>query len=241
MLQSTRGILLHTFSYSDSSVIAKIYTLNFGLQSFILKGVKSPKSKIKTSALQVLTLLDLVIYHKQKEGLQSLKELKAEPILFHLQNEIAKTSISFFLAEIILKSLEEGDPNPAMFYFLENCILTLNEQQNSCSNFHLVFALQLSKHLGFAPLGAYQAKAPYFNLMEGNYQPGMPIHSNCLNQTESELWSNISHCALQQSHLLSIGRSQRQLMLEKIICYYQLHLPNWGSVRTLDILENIFN
>ena len=68
MDHKTRGIILHTIKYSESSVIAKIYTEKFGLLSFLVKGVRASKSKNKASMMQPLTLLDMVISYRETRG-----------------------------------------------------------------------------------------------------------------------------------------------------------------------------
>ena len=64
MLEKTRGIFLHAVKYSETSLIATIYTEVYGRQSFIINGVHSKSSPVKASAFQPLYLLDLEIYYK---------------------------------------------------------------------------------------------------------------------------------------------------------------------------------
>ena len=73
MLHSTKGIVFHSLKYSETSIIVKIYTELFGIQSYLVKGIRNQKSKIKPGLFQSLTLLDLVVYHKERQSLQSLK------------------------------------------------------------------------------------------------------------------------------------------------------------------------
>ena len=61
MIESTKGICLHYYKYSENSVIAKIFTENFGLQSYVIKGVKNKKSKNKLNILQSLNIVQLEV------------------------------------------------------------------------------------------------------------------------------------------------------------------------------------
>jgi DNA repair protein RecO (recombination protein O) len=78
MLHKTRGIGLSYLRYRESSIITKIYTEAFGIQTYIVNGVRSSKSKNNRIALfQPLTLLDMVVYHKNKEDtVHRISELK---------------------------------------------------------------------------------------------------------------------------------------------------------------------
>ena len=94
MLHKTRGIVLKTFNYSETSLIVHVLTEKFGTQSYLLKGVRKNKTKIKMSMLQPLHLLDMVVYHKPNGGLQSIAELKNDPILSEIPYNIIKTSLN---------------------------------------------------------------------------------------------------------------------------------------------------
>ena len=76
MYTKTRGIVLHTVKYSETSVIAKIYTERFGLVSYIIKGVRSVKSKTKASLLRPLTLLEMEVANRENKQLQFIKEFR---------------------------------------------------------------------------------------------------------------------------------------------------------------------
>ena len=52
MYHKTRAIVLHCIKYSETSVIAKIYTEKLGMQSYMVKGVRAAKSKSKAAMLQ---------------------------------------------------------------------------------------------------------------------------------------------------------------------------------------------
>ncbi|MDR2283209.1 MAG: recombination protein O N-terminal domain-containing protein, partial [Sphingobacterium sp.] len=45
MLQKTKGIALKTTNYSESSIVAQIFTENLGLQSYLINGARKPKAK----------------------------------------------------------------------------------------------------------------------------------------------------------------------------------------------------
>ena len=70
MIHKTRGIVLRTVDYSDTSLIAKIYTEQFGIQSYLIKGAKRKRASIKANLFQPLALLELEVYKKEKQQLQ---------------------------------------------------------------------------------------------------------------------------------------------------------------------------
>ena len=74
MIANTQGFVLRTIPYSESSVIAKIFTQHNGLQSFIIKGVRSAKGRNKQNMLQPLSYIDFTFYQNSKAEIKYIKE-----------------------------------------------------------------------------------------------------------------------------------------------------------------------
>src|SRR5690349_2690466 len=104
MYLKTRGIVLHTVKYSETSVISKIYTEKLGLQSYIVKGVRSAKSKSKAALLQPLTLLEMEVSHRENKQLQFIKEYTRAHNYQSIPFHVLKSTIALFLLEVISKS-----------------------------------------------------------------------------------------------------------------------------------------
>src|SRR3990172_7140574 len=122
MIYKTRGIVLHHIKYSETSVIAKIYTELFGLQSYLINGVRSQKAKVKANLLQPLSLVDMIVYHKEKKGLQRIRDVSGNPPLSSIPYDFPKSSVALFIAEILYKSIREEEANTNMFEFIFHSI-----------------------------------------------------------------------------------------------------------------------
>ena len=102
MLQKTQGIALSYLRYRETSIIARVYTEEFGLQSYIVNGVRSAKSKNNRIALfQPLTLLEMVVYYKNDRDLHRLSEVKTNHPFQSLPFEVAKSTIALFVTEML--------------------------------------------------------------------------------------------------------------------------------------------
>src|SRR4051812_40998701 len=113
MLHKTRGVAISYIRYRESSIIAKIYTELFGIQSYIVNGVRSSTSKTNRIALfQPLTLLDLVVYHKEKsDNVRRISEIKCYNPFNTLPYNVVKSSLALFVTEILGKTLKEEEAN----------------------------------------------------------------------------------------------------------------------------------
>jgi DNA repair protein RecO (recombination protein O) len=119
MLTKTRAIVIKTINYSENSVILKCFTEEFGLQSYLINGVKNKKGAIKPSHLLPLNLLDLDVYHQLNKNLQRIKELKCQPIIKNMHYSLLKSSIGIFIGEVLNKTIQaENQADKNLFEFL---------------------------------------------------------------------------------------------------------------------------
>ncbi|TAF79259.1 MAG: DNA repair protein RecO [Sphingobacteriales bacterium] len=241
MLYKTAGIVLKTSNYAENSVIAKIYTEKFGLQAYIINGVKKPKAKIRMNMLQPLSLLDMVVYHKQNAGIQRIAEASPSPILLSIPYHIVKSSVALFLNEMLYKSLKQPNHEPLLFNFLTNSILYLDQTEDKCKNYALVFLLKLTRFLGFSPDMSFADTATYFDLNNGIFVNSTPHHTQFLDKNNLKNWLKILRCSLTETYLLVLSASDRKFFLEKILCYYAIHIDGFGEVKSHLVLEEVLN
>jgi DNA repair protein RecO (recombination protein O) len=240
MLHKTRGIVLRTVNFSDTSIVTKIYTEEFGVQSYLIKGAKRKNASIKANLFQPMSLLDLVVYKKEKKKLQIMKEAGVEIYYNSISNDPAKTSILFFLNEILLKCLQEEENNPELFSFLHESMQMLESAEKNISNFYLIFLVRLSRFLGFYPQGKYSETNLFFDLQEGGFTKTEPMHPNCLGGENSKLLGKLLISDYYSMEGLALSGKERKTMLDILLHFYQLHLSNMGSISSHKILEQVF-
>jgi DNA repair protein RecO (recombination protein O) len=243
MLHSTKGIVFHSLKYSETSIIVKIYTELFGLQSYLIKGVRNSKSKIKPGLFQSMTLLDLVVYHKEQQSLQSVKEVHLAVPFKTIPFDIRKSSVTLFINELIYKAIREEESNPDLFGFVWNTFLLLDETEESVTFFHILFSLRLMHHLGIFPQNNYSARFRVFNMREGLFQPNIPGHPYYLDPGNSLLFHNLLATCDGRDAMncvsAKIKPETRDQMLETILVYYQLHLPGFKGLQSHHILHDV--
>ncbi len=238
MLHQTKGITLKITNYSESSVVAQIYTAAFGLQSYLINGARKPKAKISVNMLQPFHLLDLVVYNKENNNLQRIKEAQHSPVLKHVPLDIVKSSIALFLNEILYKVLRHQAPDKQLFEFLENAIMWLDESEEGLANYHLIFLLKLTHYLGFKPSFTDQ---PYFDLIEGHFVSILPPHVYTLQEPYTSLLRELANSTFSNCNKIKLKRADRSYLLQKLVDYYRLHTENFGELNSLYILEEIFD
>ncbi|MCP4551017.1 MAG: DNA repair protein RecO [Bacteroidetes bacterium] len=241
MISTTKGIVFHQIKYSETSLILKIYTENFGLQSYIAKGARSKKSKISPSVLQHLSLIELVANHKEKNSLSFLKEIRSDYQYSSIPYNVYKSSILIFVNELVYRSIREEEKNQELFNFLTSAIQWLDLSESRFSNFHLVFAIQLSRYLGFYPKNNHSKLNCHFNLQEGIFTNILPRHENYLDDAVAKQFSQLIEASYEKMSLVALNNNSRNVLLERIIEYYQLHLPNFGKIKSLEVLRTVLS
>ncbi len=240
MIIKTKGIIIRTKKYSESSIIADIYTEEKGLRSYIVSGVRAKKSKFPPGLLQVMSLVDMVAYHRDEKSLTRIKEVRAAHVYQRLPFETARRSVGIFMAEITRKTIKESEENKELFDFLFDSFVLLDETEHSVANLHLSFMVNLSSYLGFMPGGERTADTPFFDLKEGNFVPYGFEHTYFLPEDLSAILNKLLLFPPERAHEIPVSRGQRKLLVGHLLDYYGLHIENFPKINSHGILEEIF-
>src|SRR5919205_1461784 len=144
MINKTKGIVLRNVKFGETSLVVSMYTELYGLQSYLVNGVRttSKRGTSKASLFQPASILDLVVYHNEFKNLQRLKEFKWSHLYQHIFSDIIKNAVALFMIELLSKCLKEPETNVELFYFVEDAMLHLDSASDTVTaNFPLYFAL----------------------------------------------------------------------------------------------------
>jgi DNA repair protein RecO (recombination protein O) len=241
MLHKTRGIIFRVTKFRETTVVAHVYTELFGLQGYIINSVRMKNALIKQNVLHSLSLVDLVVYHKDRKGLHHAAEIYRNPVLQNIPGNVLKTSIILFLNEVLCNAMKEEEPNQQLFDFLFHRVQILDMQSPVNSNFHLYFLIQLSRYLGFYPTENYSETNSIFNLQDGMFQSSIPIHPFYIENSLSPLFNELIKLSLNFSSDIKIHTNERRLLIEKILQYYSLHIAGFGETKSHKVLEEILS
>jgi DNA repair protein RecO (recombination protein O) len=238
-LHKTSGIIFHTSPYGNTSIVAKIYTQKFGLQSYIVNNVRSNKAKNKNNFFQPLSLVNLVVYHKPATGLQRISEISFSHTLHSITQNIIKTTQALFITEVLYRSIKEEEANEELFHFIQTSVLFLDDEKENYLNFHLLFMMKLTIHLGFKPDGNYSNQNNVFNLQEGVFQSSIPHHSHYIMDDVAKLFHQLITLSYEESRNITINKTLRNQMLEILLLFFSLHLPGGFKVQSHLVLREI--
>lgn len=241
MISQSKAIVLHHLKYSETSVIATLYTEAFGRQSYIINGIRSPKSKQKTGLLQPLFLLEIEAYHKAGREVQRLKEFRLDKVYQTIPFDVVKSTIAMFLSEIMYKTIRNEETDAELFQFIYESLIHFDLMKEGSSNFHLWFLANLLRFLGLQPQNNYNPTYQWFDLKNGKFLISKPIHPNTPNLEDSRFLSELFALDYHAMNTFSISGNQRSRLLEFLLEYYTIHFEKIGKINSLKILGEIFH
>ena len=246
MLHNTKGIVLRTVKYGETSVIVSIYTELFGIQSYLVNGVRksSKRSSGSAAAFQPAALLELVVYHNDLKQLHRIREFKWSYLYEHIFFDVKKNAVSMYMVELLQKMFKQPEENPALYHFIEDAFMHLDRASDAVvGNFALYFALHLPVFFGFRIEDNFQQGATdILDLQEGIFVSSIPNHPHFIDGPMAELSSHLLK-VMQPSELeqLKLNQSMRRQLLHAYGDYYALHLPDFGKMRTLPVLQELLS
>ena len=232
--------MLHTTQYAETSVIAKIFTRQLGVRSYILKGVRKGGSRTKQNLLQPLSYLDLVVYNNPKTQLNYLKEIaphggQKTVVSDDMSDEAIHNALRFFMTELLYKTLREEEPMPELFDYVVDSA-QFNGDGQTLSHQPILFLLTVSRHLGIEPLDNYSQREPLFDQQGGRF---CFAGENTLNQSTSQLLHYYLQAVNSGEPIPLTTLSQRTELINRLLEYFQLHLAEFRNFKSHEILHTV--
>ena len=240
MSTKTQAIVLHAIKYGETRLIVDMFTKVFGRQAFIVSIPKTPKGKVKKQFFQPLTILEIETDIRPRQQLQKLHDVRLAAPFASIPFEPDKLAISLFVAEFLYYALRSEQRNELLYEYLENSIVWLDGQQSSFANFHLVFLLRLTRFLGFYPNLDDYKDGDYFDLRESVFMPMPPVHRDFLHPEEAQKVQLMMRMDFPTMHLFRMSHQERNRLLEVSLKYYRLHLPDFPEMKSIEVLQALY-
>lgn len=242
MTHKTKGIVLRTTKYGETSVVVAIFTELFGIQTYMVNGVRTTKkSAAKANHFQPGAILEMIVYHNELHTMQRIKEFKWDYLYDQVLSDVIKNSIALYMVELLQKCLPQPEQNIDLFYFCEDALIQLDTANRGVTaNFALYFALHLTHFFGFRMNDDHDAEQHLLDLQEGNFVTEQPAHGDFIDGEHAIITSQLLK-VMQPFELedIKLNHDTRKILLLHYQTYYALHMPNFGIMKTLLILHEV--
>ena len=240
MYEKLKGIVLNTIRYSDKHNIVHIYTDGRGLMSFAVPQGKTSAARMRNAMLMPLSLIDLEAGVRHGRELSILREVRRNYPLATLYSDPIKNAIALFISELLAHVIQEPEGNDPLFRYIEQSVQLLEQMPGQIANFHICFLYHLGAHLGIQPNVDSYRKGYWFDMTEGVFVPGAVRGHMHLQPDEAQVIYLLSRMTFSNMSVFRFNREERNRMLDLIISYYRLHNAAIGTLRSPDILKQLF-
>ena len=242
MTHKTKGIVLRTIKFGETSVVVTIFTELFGVQTYMVNGVRtSKKASAKANYFQPAAILDMVVYHSENKAMHRIKEFSWAHLFDTVLTDVIKNSIASYMVELLQKSLKQPEANSDLFYFCEDALMQLDRSSKKiAANFPVFFALHLAYFLGFKITDNYDDSNNFLDLQEGIFIDHQPVHPHFISEEAALLTSQLLK-VMQPYELedFKLNHLTRRQLLLSYQDYYALHIPEFGQLKTLMVLHEV--
>lgn len=257
MLEKSHAIVLHTLKYGDHKVVVELFTRTWGRLSFIVTLPKSAKSPFRKQYFQPMTVLEVECDVRPRVALQKMHDVRLLVPYTTIPLSPAKLSITLFIAEFLYYALRSEQRNEPLFDYITDSMQWLDAAVTHYANFHLTFLMRLSRFLGFYPNMETPSNLPYseerldtphrqgetegvFDLREGLFTTTVPVHQDFLPSAEARMIRLLMRMDYPTMHLFQISQQDRRRILDVLMRYYKLHLPDFPELRSLAVLHQLW-
>lgn len=240
MYEKLRGIVLNTIRYSDKHNIVHIYTDGRGLMSFAVPLGKTQASRMRNAMLMPLSLVDLEVGVRPGRDLALLREVRRNYPLATIYSDPIRNAIALFISELLTHVIQEPEGNEYLFRYIEQSVQLLEQMPGQIANFHICFLFHLGAHLGIQPNLESYRKGYWFDMTDGVFLPSAVKGHALLPPQEAQVLHLLSRMTFSNMGVFRFNREERNRMLDVIISYYRLHNAAIGTLRSPDILKQLF-
>lgn len=243
MIHATKGIVLRTVKYGDTSVITSVYTELFGIQQYIVKGVRqsTKKSAGKAGYFQPGAMLEMEVYHNELKQLQFIKEYRWSYIYNAVFFDVVKNTVGLFMIELLQHSLKQPEANPELYYLIEDSLKQLDKGSPTLTaNLPLYFSLHLAAMLGFQLQGNYTPDTPFVDWQEGSFVSMQPAHPYYVEGNLAAITSQLSNLPFyNELEAITLNQQVRRELLEAYQLFLSLHIPGFGEMKSYPVLKQV--
>lgn len=241
MAEKINGIILNVRKYNDRNCIVTIYTRERGRLAFISPSGNGKASNARRARLQPLAVIDTEINYKASAELQRLSSFTLSEIWTELYFDPTKSALTLFISEFLYRLLNATMPDPNLYDFIVNSLKLLDQMKDRVNDFHIPFLVSLLSYSGIQPdISGYQP-GYVFDFASGAFVSEFDSKGPTIIGEDAgkiPFLARINFSNMKSLRLTSVNRRQ---ILYGLLNYYSYHFPGLGSLKSPEILRELFS
>lgn len=148
-IQKTEAIVIKTFDFRETSIIAEFFTRDFGRLKGILKGIRGNPKKFG-STLEPFSLNEIVFYPSRSSEIHLVSQCDLVDNFLNVRQDLKKIHLASFLMELITALLALEDKNEEVFETILSCLRDLSDASDAEKIINIA-QIKLLRLSGFKP------------------------------------------------------------------------------------------
>ena len=234
-------IALRMVRHNDRHSILSAYSAECGRVAFAISAGGGREAVRRRALFMPLSIVECVADVKPGREVSLMHEPRALAPLIGLRSNPIKSSIAMFLAEVLGVVLRDGPPDDILYKYVSSSIEILDALPvDRTANFHICFLWGLGRFIGIEPDTAGYSSGMIFDMQDGRFRMSAPLHPNYLDSARSAAVAAVSRMTYVNMHRFRMSRAERNEILDGILRYYSLHYAGLQSMRSLEVLRELF-
>ena len=141
-----QGLILSSINYSETSIILKVFTRNYGVQKGFVRGAKRNK---KSNIYEAGNLVSISFKSRTEDmlGIFLVDLMKPSPLLY--LNDLKRFSCIISVINLLEFSLLESEPETELYFYSKNLINKIFSYEEGWIEEYIRWEVFLLKKIGF--------------------------------------------------------------------------------------------
>lgn len=241
MYRKITAIVLNVMKYSDKNSIAHIYSDECGRMALLVPQGNTKGARMRNAAFMPLSIVEMEVRMVPGRDIYNFRDARLVVPLARIYGDPVRSAVAMFISEFLCHVIQENERNYALFAYIKQSIILLNDATTPVANFHLCFVYHLGTLLGVQPDSESFSPGSWFDMTEGVFVQHMPMSSHRLPPLQARALHNLSRITFANMHLFRYNRQQRCEIIDIMIEYFRIHFSTIGSMKSPDILKQLFD
>jgi DNA repair protein RecO (recombination protein O) len=242
----TEAFVLSKLEFGDTSSIVSLFTRSSGKLSAIIKGGRSPKSKIGHIA-DPLNHLQVILYKKDTREIQILSSADIISHYSKIKNDIEKLKYSYAILELVKKLTPENEVNERLFNGLIRIFYLFESSEEHPKVLFGRFFMFFLAELGYELQIEKCASCGKSNLTDADLSYNFELGILCGNcgknyiesfQIFSELFSYLQ-CLKRNKEIKNINKIVSDKAIAFMELYLRYHVADFKGIKSFQLFKEV--
>lgn len=238
MLTETELIVLSGVRYSDSASIVTTYSEHLGTLSFKCIRSTSRRRGGANALFSPLSILHITFDYLPNRSIQTPRDQEIRHRPLRPAIDPYANAVALFTTELLTRLLRNTGADSDLYHYLRGEIVGMEQMSDrGINSFHLRLLVGLLLHLGILPNTERYRAGDILDITEGVFRSAT-LHEEPAHAYASSLFYQFVTTPEPQE--IPLTREARNALLHLLLAYLNHHLPYMGSIKSAEILTQLF-